>query len=142
MVVGLFVAYYRNQTSQRKLVSAENVFARSTDRTWRSTAHENPSIQIGNRTLRVDAVRLRGVRVDRAITAWRWYWIDGAVTSSNPMAKALTAWTQLRGRSDDSAGIVVYTPEADSRAASEALRAFVHDAWPSIDAALRAADRR
>jgi len=142
MVVGLFVAYYRNQTSQRKLVSAENVFARSTDRTWRSTAHENPSVQIGNRTVRVDAVRLRGVRDDRAISAWRWYWIDGAITSSNSIAKALTAWMQLRGRSDDSAGIVVYTPDADPRAASEALRAFVHDAWPSIEAALQAAERR
>jgi EpsI family protein len=90
----------------------------------------------------VDAVRLRGVRDDQAITAWRWYWLDGALTSSDIAAKALMAWMQLRGRSDDSAGVVIYTPDADPRTASEALRAFVHDAWPSIGAVLRAADRR
>jgi exosortase A len=142
MVVGLFVAYYRNQTSQRKLVSAENTFARSTDRTWRSIAHGRGSETIADRVISVDTTRLRGIRDDRALTAWRWYWLDGVLTSNDIAAKALTAWMQLRGRSDDSAGIVVYAPDADPRAASEALRAFVHDAWPSIDAALRAADSR
>jgi EpsI family protein len=142
MTVGVFIAFYRNQTPQRKLVSAENVFARSTDRTWRSIAHGRAPETIGDRTVSVDAVRLRGVRDDQAITAWRWYWLDGALTSSDMAAKALMAWMQLRGRSDDSAGVVIYTPDSDPRTAPEALRAFVHDAWPSIDAALRAADSR
>jgi exosortase A len=142
MTVGVFIAFYRNQTPQRKLVSAENVFARSTDRTWRSIAHGRASETIGERVVSVDAVRLRGVRHDQAIAAWRWYWLDGALTSSDIAAKALMAWMQLRGRSDDSAGVVIYTPDADPRTASEALRAFVHDAWPSIGAVLRAADRR
>ncbi len=50
-----------------------------------------------------------GRRHERLL-AWRWYWINGRLTTSNYLAKAYNALDKLTGRGDDSAVIVVTTP--------------------------------
>jgi EpsI family protein len=68
----------------------------------------------------------------QVLTVWQWYWIDGTITSSDAYAKALTAWSRLRGRGDDSAAVIVYAPVTDSRRATATLQTFTRDAWPAI----------
>jgi EpsI family protein len=78
--------------------------------------------------------------LDSALQAYRLYWVGGAVTSSQYMAKALQAWSKLSGRGDDAALIVIYTPRRSREDDSgSAVRAFARDMSPSIERALAAA---
>ncbi|MBK6337341.1 MAG: EpsI family protein [Betaproteobacteria bacterium] len=108
--VGVFIAYYRNQTFDSKLVSSENVLVTSNDKRWMQlTAGERqlrgsglpPEVLVAELTDRV-AQRLR---------VWQWYWVDGQWTNSPARAKAMTALAQLIGRGDDSAAMVLVTPQ-------------------------------
>jgi exosortase A len=135
-VVGLYVAYYRAQDARRKLVSSENVLVHSEDLTWRATENATRRAMIAGAPHAVVSTQLRGPS-EQALTAWQWYWIDGTITASGAYAKALTAWSRLRGHGDDSAAIVMYVPDADPEHAAGTLQAFTHDAWPGIAAALQ-----
>jgi exosortase A len=139
-VVGIYLAYYRAQDARRKLVSSENVLVHSEDFTWRTMDSTVRRVMLGSASHAVVATHLRGPN-EQALTAWQWYWIDGTITASNAYAKALTAWSRLRGRGDDSAAIVLYVPEADSGRAAATLQAFTHDAWPAIADVLERAAR-
>ena len=76
---------------------------------------------------------------DRLLT-WRWYWINGRLTTSDYVAKAYNALDKLTGRGDDSAVIVVTTPVGGPSTADAAatLDAFVEAAAPTIGARLSA----
>jgi EpsI family protein len=137
-VVGLYVAYYRAQDARRKLVSSENDLVHSSDLTWRATGSTSRRAMIAGAPHAVVSTQLRGPN-EQALTAWQWYWIDGTITASGAYAKALTAWSRLRGHGDDSAAIVMYVPDADPEHAAGKLQAFAHDAWPGIASALRRA---
>ena len=130
-VIGLYVAYYRDQDARRKLVSSENVLVRSEDSTWRATDRTTRRESIAGAPHPIVATQLLGPG-GQALTVWQWYWIDGTITSSDAYAKALTAWSRLRGRGDDSAAVIVYAPGTDSGRATGTLQAFIRDAWPAI----------
>jgi exosortase A len=141
-VVGIYVAYYRAQDARRKLVSSENVLVHSEDFTWRMMGSIARQVMLGSAPHAVVATELRGPN-EQAVTAWQWYWIDGTITASSAHAKALTAWSRLRGRGDDSAAIVLYAPDGNSSRAAATLQAFTNDAWPAIAGVLeRAAQRK
>ena len=88
----------------------------------------------------VGVVQEELVGQDARLQAWRWYWINGRVTSSDYVAKVYTALDRLTGRGDDSAVVVVYTPMSDARdmQAGATLGAFVSDMAPAIAARLEA----
>ncbi len=140
--VGVYLAYYRQQTSSRKLVSSDNVLVASNDPQWlRLTG--------GERTMIVDgmavAVRVTdlGHRSGERLRVWDWYWVDGHTTASPARAKLLTALAQLAGRGDDSAAVVLATRQGSGpQAAAEAdavLEAFANAALPRIEAVLETA---
>ena len=135
--VGLYVAFYRGQTPERKLVSSENVLVRSEDRNWHVIATGQRPMELDGHAANVVAARIRA-RDAGIVAARQWYWIDGTVTASDALAKALIAWHRVTGRGDDSAVIVVYTTASseDKGDADRTLDAFVGDAWPGIGAAL------
>jgi exosortase A len=133
--VGLYIAYYRGQSFRRKLVSSENMLVPSTGSEWHRFA-------VGKRNVVIDGAP-REVAVThlvapggRELFAWQWYWVGGALTSSDIVAKARIIWLRLTGRGDDAAGIVIYTPRREGKDPELALRAFTSDAWPQIEAAL------
>ena len=137
-VIGLYVAYYRAQDARRKLVSSENDLVHSNDLTWRATGSTSRRATIAGAPHAVVSTQLRGPD-EQALVAWQWYWIDGTITASSAYAKALTAWSRLRGHGDDSAAIIMYVPDSDPERAAEKLQTFTHDAWPVIAAALQRA---
>jgi EpsI family protein len=136
--VGLYIAYYRGQDFQRKLVSSENVLVPSTDSDWVDVSRGRRSVTIGSSSRRVATATLRGP-AERRLLAWQWYWIGGTITSSDILAKARIAWQRLTGRGDDSAAIVIDASIRDGEPADATLQAFARDAWPAIDAALKQA---
>jgi exosortase A len=133
--VGLFVAYYRGQTTERKLVSSDNVLVRSTDPHWHVIATGERRSAMPGHAVDVAVARLRGTDGE-ILAARQWYWINGTITASDAFAKALIAWNRMTGRGDDAAVIIVYTPAVDEDNADRTLETFIGQAWPAIETAL------
>ena len=90
------------------------------------------------RPIAAEALELAGPAVDLEVL--RLYWVQGRVTASPYVAKAMLAWSRLTGAGDDSALIVVYAPRPVSRDDTKAvLRQFLQDVSPNIDRTLNAA---
>jgi exosortase A len=134
--VGVLVAVYRAQNTDSKLVSSRNLLVKQKDREWSSRGASGREVPLGGVPTMVEEDLLLGPS-ERLVT-WRWYWIDGQVTASDHRAKLLQLFSQLRGRGDGGAIVIVYAPyeSGDERAARETLRAFVADAGPSLATAV------
>ena len=139
--VGVFIAYYRNQTFESKLVSSENVLATSNDMRWIQVAAGERELRGAGLPPSVLAADLSD-RGTQRLRVWRWYWVNGEWTESPARAKAMTAIAQLMGRGDDSAAVVLVTAQGSGGgAAAEAdkvLEAFAAQSVPVIGAALEA----
>jgi len=132
---GLGIAYYRAQNKQRKLASSTSAIFRDENSRWVRTVVSQRRITLGDSPYVIAETRVRAPG-GRAMVVWEWYWINGAVTSSNAVAKARIAWSRLAHHKDDSAAIVLYAFDDADHHAVDTLQRFVHDAWPAIDAAL------
>jgi len=140
--VALFVAYYSGQLSNGSLVTYGNEVVVVNDRHWGSVAQRSRSVTAGGAPLSVVENEVKGETTagNERLLTWRWYWINGRLTTSNYLAKAYNAFDKLTGRGDDSAVIVVTTPmdgPSDPRA-GQTLEAFVAAAQPEIVARLAA----
>ncbi len=147
-VVGVYVAYYRRQDYQRKLVSSDNVLVQSDDANWGQVAHGQATLPRRGEPLSLRSAWLRasahvGHNTDQRLTVWQIYWIGGVFVDSDAKAKLLTAWQRLLGRGDDSAAIVLFTADSTGQAGQAVLERFADANLDAIDAALRAArDKR
>jgi exosortase A len=133
--VGLYIAYYRNQDYQRKLVTSTNVLATSLDLYWQVVASGLSTGIIAGSQERIrhsELLKKQGNPDERYIV-WQWYWINGRLTSSDIEAKWLTALSMLSGRGDDSAAVVIYAPKSDAEAI---LSDFANDMAGEIQRAL------
>lgn len=130
--VGLYIAYYRNQDYQRKLVTSTNTLAGSTDHAWSVIAQGlTPSHQDSLPTnLRTAELLGKNTTPETRLIVWQWYWINGKLTTSDIEAKLYTALSRLRGQGDDSAVIMLYTPDVH---AAETLPAFAGQAAQPIN---------
>lgn len=134
--VGLFVAYYSRQRQYDELVTYNNQIVMISDKQWSMAYPGEPSLQLPEKTLKVNEVQVRG-NAERLLV-WRWYWIGGRVTDSDYVAKALIALNMLTGRGDDSAVVLLYTPvdEYHSDEARRRLQNFLIAAAPVIETRL------
>jgi EpsI family protein len=142
--VGLYIQYYRNQGHGSKLISSDNALVRNDDERWQQTRTGVRDIQIAGQPVRVDTAVLQDSRgttglSDQRWIVWRWFWIDGHVTSNSYWAKLWTAWAQIRGRGDDSAAVILIAPADDEKDANAALASFAGAAGNAIDAMLKSA---
>ncbi len=134
--VGVYIAYYRNQDYNRKMVSSENVLVRSNDPLWARVASASRELGLGTISLTARSAELRAA--DAATTrliVWQWYWINGRLTASDHLAKAYTALSRLTGQGDDSAAIFLYALK-DAGGGEAALASFAAAAGPAIESAL------
>ena len=133
--VGLYLAFFRNQEKGRELITSGNLLVTKQEFKWRQLTTGYDSVDWAG--ARAEAYRAEIAGPDTRLEAYRLYWVNGAITSSDYVAKALTAWSKLRGRGDDSALIVVYTKQpAPGRNATEALQDFMIAMSPSIERSL------
>ena len=133
--VGLYVAYYRGQTFDRKVVSSENRLPIGIDDPWNLTGTPAIDISVGGQRYAMPLISLVS-RDGRRLYALKWYWVDGVVTPSDARAKAQVSWSRITGRGDDAAAIVVYSRAATVKDAQTELQRFVDDAWPPVATAL------
>ena len=142
--VGVYIAYYRDQTYGSKLVSSNNVLATSNDSRWRMVDHGAPSVTLGGKQVQMRSAELRRLGAAAAaapeqLRALQVYWINGTLTSNDYVAKIYSGLYQLLGKGDESAVIVFFTASDRSDAAQRRLAEFIKVNYGEIDAALRAA---
>jgi exosortase A len=119
--VGVFIAYYRQQNYERKLISSGNMLVTSGDRDWAQVGSGVRQVTLAGQPITVRSGNLRsniaslGAEPLR-LTVWHWYWIDGRVVTSDYLGKLWLALARLGGRGDDSAAIFVYAQEPDGEA--------------------------
>ena len=140
--VSVYVAYYRYQDYQRKLVSSTNVLVTSDDPHWAQTASGVRKLRLPDREISVRTARLRSARqtsssVQYGRVAWQLYWINGTLTSSDALAKAYGAMHRLAGRGDDAAVIIVYADDDTAGSAEAELESFLRDNLVAIQAQLQ-----
>jgi exosortase A len=143
--ISVYVAYYRNQSHDSKLISSENVLVPSGDKYWSATARGTVAPRVAALPDEVVAADVTG-RAGERFRVWHWFWVDGRHTASPARAKVDTALARLMGRGDDSAVVVVYIAQGQEPSASaEAdarLRAFLEVAAAPIAADLDATRER
>ena len=133
--VGLYIAYYRNQTKGQELVTSTNSLIKRGDWELYQIASAPEPIDWDGRNIAIDRADLMGRK--GKIEVYTLYWIVGHVTSNDYIAKAWLAWQKLTGRGDDSALIAMYVAGSESMgSAREAVRQFTTDVSPMIDRAL------
>ena len=96
-------------------------------------------ISFNQQALKVRTAQLRASSASVGLVVWQWYWVNGRWTSSDVLAKAYTALSQLTGKGDDSAVIIVYTPQDQAGQAAAALDDFARAAGPALETVLRQA---
>ena len=126
--VGLYVGYFRHQNYDRKLVSSSNALVVSNDSRWAQVASSNRATTVGDETVNIRTAELRGAALSLQdnsgrLAVWQIYWINGALTASDHLAKAYSAFDRLMGRGDDSAVIVLYAPKDQQAGDEQALLA-------------------
>ncbi|NTV70727.1 MAG: exosortase A [Azonexaceae bacterium] len=129
--VGLYIAYYRNQDYDRKLVTSTNVLVTSSDPLWQSIRNRQARASIGESEVAIresELLKKQGMTDERYIV-WQLYWINGHLTTSDIEAKWLTAWSMLTGGGDDSAAVILYAPK---ESATLSLATFVRQAGGDI----------
>lgn len=129
--VGLYVAYYRGQDKDSKLVSSLNAVAGLNDRRWnavgaRAGGSSTAGFGPGWRELDIlgPETRLGGDPARPHVVARSFYWVDGRLYGSDAMAKLATAWSRLGGRLDDGASVVIYASGDSFDHARQRLQAF------------------
>lgn len=143
--VGLYLGYYRRQHAGRKLVSSENVLVTSKDKRWNPVSSRLRTVALdGGRTLDVRETTLLELpgaspnAVRERLLVWQVYWVNGALTPKDAVAKLQAAWHRLLGRGDDGAAIVLYAPDAEGKPADAALKRFASANLAAIERALDA----
>ena len=128
--IGVYIAYYRGQDYDSKLVSSNNVFALPSSKEWRTVNASKTELPLdtGAVAMRVAELRdanMRGEAHARRVRAYQVYWVNGRWTNSDMLAKLYGASSRLIGRGDDAAALTVYT-ELTSDADAQ-LQAFLRD---------------
>jgi len=140
--IGMYLAYYRHQSSQRKLVSSENVLVSSKNPQWAQVASGTQALDGGGSRLTLSTAELRGSAVadassPRRLLVWHLYWVNGRMTRSAHEAKAFGALYRLLGRGDDGALLAFYVEKDAAAGAQAALESFVRENLSLIEAQLR-----
>lgn len=142
--VSAYVAYYRQQTSDRKLVSSVNVLVASMDPAW-------SAVSVSRRQLggAADASSWRVTHLlgrsgslglsRRHRTAWQTYWVDDHLTASDIRAKLHGAFGLLAGRGDDGAALVLHTDLAPDEGGNALIEAFLQANQSALRQLLRQA---
>ena len=142
--VGLHIAYYRDQSVDRKLVSSSNLLVPVQDPKWNvlARAHHAVETQAGieltvNATEIISNITPTELGMRQRLLVWQWYWVGGRQTHSDLAAKLLGAWQRLSGQGDESAAVFIYTLEPVSVDASARMDDFLRSNATAIDALLQ-----
>jgi exosortase A len=139
--VGVYIAYYRGQDYERKLVTSTNVLASTTSRTWAQMSRADVPTTITGLPAEIRRSELlnRSTSPETRLVVWQWYWINGHLTTSDARAKLYTALARLTGRGDDSAVVMLYAKPDESNGHDSPLNTFAAASAGQLSALLEAA---
>jgi EpsI family protein len=140
--VGLYVAYYRQQSYDRKLVSGSNMLVSPRDTNWARTASGRRTVDAGAQRFDVRTADLRGgplIGDAYRLHVWQVYWVNGRWIEGDVPAKLHGALARVLGRGDESAALVLYTPRGSNGDPGQVLQDFLGTNLAPIEQALVAA---
>ncbi|MGH8717633.1 MAG: exosortase A [Burkholderiales bacterium] len=114
-VIGLFIAYYKNQREHGEMISSQNVIVTNEDSLWRKTAELPISANF-----KVNATEIRNA--ESRLVVWHWYWVNRTHAANPYWAKLLQVQSELVHSRDDSAVVVIHAP----RDRADSLHDFFH----------------
>lgn len=133
-VVGVYLAFFRNQHQNAKAVSSRNILTDEKSHEWRLVSESMQELH--SKPDRVRQNRL--IWGNRQLLAWQWYWIGGAQTASPYLAKWLQAKQRLTGRGNDSADVVIFAPyDTQPENVTAIMENFLAQAVPAIEQCLK-----
>ncbi len=135
--VGVHLGLFERPTQESKLTSALNRLLEpdGLDPQWKLARQGVAQARWAGEAVDVRTGVLVGAQA--RLLAWHWYWVDGQVTTSPARAVMLQMLARLRGRSETSAWMSVYTmDESDPLDAPRLLESFISDMSASIGLAL------
>jgi exosortase A len=133
--IGLYVAYYRGQRKGHELVTSGNQLTWMGDIVWKQISSTSDSVEWAG--VNIPAKRAQILGPSQQLDVIRLFWVDGQVTASMYVAKALMTWSRLTGRGDDAALIVVYAPRrSTAQEAAATIKDFAQAVSPDIERAL------
>ncbi len=138
--VALYIAYYRQQTQGRELVTSGNRLVLSEDKVW--SVATTGRHRLASAAGAVDVHRTELFGAAQRLVVWHWYRVGDRIVTSDYLAKLLLAWAKLSGTRDDSAVVVVSTQKRDAGdAADRVLEQFLKDTGAGIEAMLSRTER-
>jgi EpsI family protein len=142
-MVGLYIAYYRQQTQGKEVVSSSNRMIEDNKRVWSRGLQKYTTIKLDNTSLKARMTLLKARRDNRCLQTTDWYWVEGRNTSNWLVAKGIEVFDKLLGGRGSGAGIVVVADCAEGKEAPEATStAFLSEMLPSIEASIENVQRR
>lgn len=133
---GLYIAYYRHQARGHELVTSANQLATPEDVRWKTLSQTMAPVAWGTGEVDAEWTILAGT--DARLDVVRMYWVDGRMTGSPYVAKALQAWSRITGRGDDAALVVLFAVRNDRGDGARMIDGFGRAAAPAIERALAA----
>jgi len=128
--VGVHLAYFRNQNTERKLVSSQHHLTGMRDDQWAFPTFSAQTLRVGDRELRLRSADLLGRgQGDRRshVVVWRLYWIDGQYVAGDVRAKLAGMVARLRGRGDEGALLTLHAEQTSRGDADALLQRFMQD---------------
>lgn len=135
--VGVYVAYYRAQDAERKLISSLNRLLSINERVWRERDADDVQLIAADGTVTLQQTRIEGP-VGRAgvrrpdLQVWHGYWVDGRIHVGERQAKLAGAWSRVQGRGDDGALVALYADAGSPERSRELLQAFAREHWAAL----------
>ncbi|MGA8148713.1 MAG: exosortase A [Gallionellaceae bacterium] len=140
-VIGIYIAFFRNQHNGAEAVSSRNLLADERSMEWSVTGETTRTLP-NNEEL--ESVRQNNLLWgNQHMLAWQWYWIGNTQTANPYMSKWLQAKQRLFGSGDDAADIVIFAPyrtKPDEVVAS--MEEFLAQAFPLIRNRLELVSRK
>lgn len=144
--VGVYIGYYRSQSTERKLVSSVNQLVAYADKQWAEVSAGGGTLAWGAGTVPVRTAELRAALVGDAtaarLSAAQVYWVNGRFIASDAMAKIHGAISRLTGKGDDSAVVILYTPAQGPGDPRQTLASFAQTHGALIEASLQQTRQR
>lgn len=142
-VVSVWIGYYRDQDTDRKLVSSTNVLVDETSTEWLPIARGRAEVgsSLGTTSFRTAELRSPAdpkLTARQRLQVLQTYRIGGRFVARDAEAKLLTALERLLGRGDDGAVIFFASPVDDRGGGEEDLQRFVAEHLGTFAAVLDA----
>lgn len=137
--VAVWVAYFRNQGPERKMVSSSNLLVEEKSQVWAVVAQGQARLAADSLSPGVSTAVLRQpanpkLEPKARLEVAYMYWVNGRFTHRASEAKLLLALGRLMGKDDDGAVLVFATKQAVASGDSGGLHEFVVKQLPSLRA--------